>query len=80
MCDGMCVLTGWATFALIDFLPVTQIAKVNKGSGVIGYFWDLVWTGDAVYILPRAVVVKPESCGLEQGKNWDMLMMRLEAV
>lgn len=31
-------------------------------------------------ILPRAVMVKPESCGLQLGKNWAMLMMRLQAV
>lgn len=34
----MCVLTGWATFALIDFLTVTQMAKVNKRSRSHGLF------------------------------------------
>lgn len=38
MCECMCVLTGWAKFALIDYLTVTHMAKVNKGSGVMGYF------------------------------------------
>ena len=32
-----------------------------------------------MYILPRAVMVKPESYGLELGKNGAVLMMRLWA-
>lgn len=70
--DGcVCYLTGRVTFALIDFLTVIH-ARVNKGPRVgLGILWA---------VLPRAVMFKPESHGLELGKKWAMLMMRLRAV
>lgn len=57
----MCVWTGEVTFALIDFLTVTQMAKVNKGPGV--------GPGMLCAVMPRAVMVKPKSRGLELGKK-----------
>ena len=50
------------------------MAKVNKGPGVR--------QGMLCAVLPEAVMVKLESCGLEleKKKNGAMLMMRLQAV
>lgn len=58
---------------LKDFLTATWMAKVNKGPGVR--------LGMLCAVLPEAVMVKLESCGLElEKKNGAMLMMRLQAV
>lgn len=48
---------------MVDFLTMTQMPEVNKGPWVVGYFYGLDCAGDSAYILPKVVMVKPDSWG-----------------